>query len=407
MLLMAPIEAAKRTRFMPLLNFLCGLLSQPSGKLRSNDGGIPLEHFTWLLHQEPSRQAPELAVSGAPAVGDDMPLVRRVMRAYAAADAEYAPSASFWDHDLRMLKLDIHNALSTGDEVEAAQLLRNPAETTHFWGFDAICKAPPGQTEPHQFVIQRLNSSVDWKILYALWLQNAVFSLAEAVGARRVTYPEIDPKEAVRPPSVEDVLDVVATTMKVDLVFPNPYPGELGLKTKRGIVGFRALQAVYQAYRIAQLMHGRPNAKILEIGAGLGRTAYFAHQFGITNYTIVDIPLTGAAQGYFLGRTLGAANVRLSGEDNNGSARVKNAFALQDENFDLIVNIDSLTEMSEDTSSYYWEYIQRNTKLLLSINHEFNPKTIQNFYSSKPGITATRYPYWMRKGYVEEVVIFP
>ena len=112
---------------------------------------------------------------------------------------------------------------------------------------------------------------------------------------------------------VDRILDEIEGTLAAPIRFPNPYPGELGLLTvNRGIASFRAIQALYQAWRLGQLSHGQDDFRVLEIGAGLGRTAYFARALGISDYTIVDIPLTNAAQGYFLGRTLGAGNVVLS-----------------------------------------------------------------------------------------------
>jgi hypothetical protein len=74
--------------------------------------------------------------------------------------------------------------------------------------------------------------------------------------------------------------------------WPNPFPSELGLQSRRGVIGFRAIQALYQAWRIAQIAGGKPDFKVMEIGAGLGRTAYFATLFGLKRYTIIDVPLS-------------------------------------------------------------------------------------------------------------------
>jgi len=235
-------------------------------------------------------------------------------------------------------------------------------------------------------------------------------TLAEALGARRVPYLETTSEQvgwhdaALNSPDA--IIDQIDAVLGIELVFPNPYPGEIGLQSKRGIVGFRSIQAIYQAWRIAEIAKRDPGFRVLEIGAGLGRTAYFANLFGIKDYSIVDIPLTNAAQGYFLGRTLGDQAVQLTGEEIIGDVRANIILATNllksDKHFDLIVNIDSWTEMSHETAMSYWDYAKTHTRQILSINHEHNPFTVRSLYETDPSVTATRFPYWMRRGYIEE-----
>ena len=339
-------------------------------------------------------------------VQDDIPLVGRVMTSYKIAMRDFRPSASPWDTGLLDIKKAVCDALSGTNIGDAASVLRDPASSTFFWGFDAIATSPAGEIEPHEFVLHRLNSSVDWQTLYALWVRDALVSFAEVIGARRVAYPETEMGQ----PSpfkygVDEIIDELEVALGIELHFPNPYPNEFGLKSKRGVIGFRAVQSAYQAWRIAQLSEANPDFKVLEIGAGLGRTAYFARLFGVKNYTIVDIPLTNAAQGYFLGRVLGAEQVQLYGEVDIAQLKVipSNAMAI-DETYDLIVNVDSWTELSPDVARYYWDYARKNTNMVLSINHEFNAFTVRDLYSTAPGVKALRFPYCMRRGYIEELL---
>ncbi|WP_027583953.1 putative sugar O-methyltransferase [Bradyrhizobium sp. Ai1a-2] len=313
-----------------------------------------------------------------------------------------------WERDLATIKKEIHDALNGSNTEKAAMILRNPAETTFFWGFDAIAKAPPGAIEPHENVIKQLNKSENWEPLYSLWLMNGLTSVAEALGARRVPYPETDPHQVgvheKTAQSTDQVLDQIEAALTVKLKFPNPFPGELGLASSRGIVGFRSIHAIYQAWRIAQLAKGRPDFRVMEIGAGLGRTAYFANIFGVKDYTIVDIPLSNAAQAYFLGRVLGPDCIRVSGEAGSAQINVMSASDIGPSagRFDLIVNIDSWTEMSRDTAEAYWKFARSATNAVLSINHEHNGFTVRDLYSKDADVTARRFPYWTRRGYVEE-----
>ncbi|MCK1342250.1 hypothetical protein [Bradyrhizobium sp. CW11] len=378
--------------------------------LRSTSSNPELGSFAWLLHSAPPQFSPQLVRSPSLNHGNDLPLVCRVMAAYKRSFEQYRPSGSFWDVSLADLKRDIHDALIGTDRALAAKYLRSPDENTFFWGFDAIAKGPPGTIEPHEYVIKSLNQTEDWQVLYALWLMNGLRSVAEGLGARRVPYVETMPDQVgmhnVSAQTTDQILDQIDRALGLKLLFPNPFPNELGLASNRGILGFRSIHAIYQAWRIAQIAKGRRDFKVMEIGAGLGRTAYFSNMFGVKDYTLLDIPLTNAAQGYFLGRVLGPDAIRLNGEAGPGLLKVMPAsnLATCTEKFDLIVNIDSWTEMSRETADSYWQFARRSTNAVLSINHEHNAFTVRDLYSGDPDVTAIRHPYWTRRGYVEELI---
>lgn len=369
-----------------------------------------LENFVWLLNRMPAGVPPALASSNEPNVPEDFLLIKRVLGAYRYATDEYQASDGGWDTVLFDVKRDVHAALSSGDVDAAAAVLRNPAKNTFFWGFDAIASSPAGEPEPHELVILRLNKCVHSHELYALWLCDGLLSLAEAVGARRADYPEIDIDTTLATRTatynIDSILDDIEAAVGIKLNFPNPFPGELGLPSNRGIIGFRSIQSLYQAWRIAQLANGDSTFRVLEIGAGLGRTAYFAHLLGVTNYTIIDIPLTNAAQGYFLGRVLGPDRVALHYEEQGNRVRVLPATVLTNHNekYDLIVNVDSLTEMPYDVASMYWLFARKSSNAFLSINHEYNPHTVHQLYKEDRSVRAIRYPYPLRRGYLEEFV---
>ncbi|MBI5627068.1 MAG: putative sugar O-methyltransferase, partial [Nitrosomonadales bacterium] len=230
-----------------------------------------------------------------------------------------------------------------------------------------------------------------------------------SVGAVPLDNPETWAASAGKPYDAEDILAKLSKSCWPFSV-PNPFPAEFGLSTSRGIVSYRVPQALYQAWRIKQLVKGIEHPRILEIGAGLGRTAYYAHELGIKDYTIVDIPMTATAQAYFLGRTLGEAQILLDGESSAGASQMikictPQTFMDGEEKYDLIVNIDSLTEMDISTAKDYWQKIKASTKLFLSINHEANPFLVQDLIAEDmPNLDVNRELYWMRRGYVEEVI---
>ena len=359
----------------------------------------------------PSALPPTLDLSLGVNGGDDLALVKRVMHAYRRAAALFVGSQGPWDTSLVALKRPVHDALIGDDVGRAAAVLRDPAASAFFWGFDATATGPAGEPEPHELVLRRL-SRTDWRELYALWICDGLLSLSEAIGARRADYPEIKIDATLEARSrlfdVDAVIDEIERETGVVLNFPNPFPNELGLPSKRGIISFRAVQSVYQGWRVAQFARGNPDFAVLEIGAGLGRTTYFASLFGVKNYTIVDIPLTNAAQGYFLGRVMGDEHVALGDEANKRNLRIVPSADLEnlDGTYNLIVNVDSLTEMPPDVAQRYWNFARKAGCTVLSINHEANSHTVRELYKYEIGARAFRYPYPMRRGYVEEIVSF-
>jgi putative sugar O-methyltransferase len=165
-----------------------------------------------------------------------------------------------------------------------------------------------------------------------------------------------------------------------------------------------AVQALYQTWRITHLLGGALDARIIEIGAGLGRTAFYVRQFGIRDITIIDLPLSAVAQAYFLGRTLGPDAISLFGEHRSG-IRILPPAAFLDaaDQYDLVVNVDAPTEMSSQTARAYCQAIKSRADAFLSINHEANSFTVGEITASAGMRAANRAPYWLRRGYVEEV----
>jgi hypothetical protein len=311
----------------------------------------------WLRHRPDGRVAGAPGVTGAQAA-DDLSLVERVIAAYRASSGTPLGDAnSFWLQTISDIKRPLHDLLMTGSLQSVAQMLRSPAENMLFCGFDSLNAQDARPQDP------------GWQRWMQSWTGDNLLRLAEAVGAWRLEYPEAASRGAVDP---EEVL--------------------------------RAVQALYQAYRIFELIGRRSSARIAEIGGGLGRTAYYARQFGIRNYTIIDLPMTAVAQGYFLGRTLGADAVGLFGESSAGcDVLPPMSFLEGTEKYDLVVNVDSLTEMARDTARAYVEAIRARAAMFLSINHEYNAFSVNDILAESGLHPAARTPYWLRRGYVDEV----
>ena len=150
-------------------------------------------------------------------------------------------------------------------------------------------------------------------------------------------------------------MDAIERTIGTPIDFPNPFPNEFGIRTSRGVASYRTFQSIYQAWRLLRLaeVSGR---RIVEIGPGLGRTAYYARKFGLSNYSTVDLPLGNIAQACFLSRALGEDAIALPGEQAQaGQIKIETPswYLASNETFDIAFNANSLTEMALDNANAY------------------------------------------------------
>jgi hypothetical protein len=234
--------------------------------------------------------------------------------------------------------------------------------------------------------------------------------ILEAVGDTRLDNPEQYHRAKPNFMLVAELLERLDAALGFKVQFPNPYPDECGLKSDRGVISYRVPQALYQAWKISQLVREHRAPRVVEIGAGLGRTAFYARELGVTDYTIVDLPFTNVSQAHFLGTVIGPDVINLIGETRRKDA-IKiitgDGFLANDERYDLVVNVDSFTEIDRKIAERYWSKIETNAPLFLFINHEHNCFTVNEFIKNSSKFKrVNRSYYWMRRGYIEELIEF-
>jgi hypothetical protein len=314
---------------------------------------------------------------------DDTTLVQRIIAAYQASiRTEMGSPGSFWFAALADVKRPIHDALIAGDIPSLQAMLRDPKSTDLFYGFDNLAKSLLGSNAEHA-------SSTH---AYAQLLR-----LCDAIGARRIHNPE-QPDKYPDQPNVDALLERLDAKLGVRTDFPNPFDGEGGVRTSRGMASYRAIHALYQAWRITRIFTGESTSpRVVEIGAGMGRTAFYA---------IIDIPMSAVAQAYFLGRTLGSNSVSLYLEPAGPGIRIlpPSEFFDRQDRYDLVLNVDSWTEMAPDTAVRYIRAAEERSSVIWSVNHEVNDFMVRDLFSSKAAQRVVRSPYWMRDGYVDEML---
>lgn len=350
------------------------------------------------LFHHPSQLVVASAKTSNPAPFDDDEIVNRILKFYQKANNEnLLLGNSMWQSFFDQKHQNIHHILINGKKDQLIPVLRNPGSSDLFYGFDALSLS-----------YRELFSTAEKQHAYALSCLDGMLRLVEALGLSR-----IGSKSSQKVWMADELISLLESKFEKKIPILNPYPDELGAFSSNGIISWRVPQALYQAWRIKGLLKGIEHPKVLEIGAGLGRTAFYANLLGIEDYTIVDIPFTGVSSAYFLARTLGKEKVFLSGEvsekiDRKIKIITPIDFLNGSEKYDLIINVDSLTEMDLQNAIAYLTKIEEVTEFFLSINHENNAFTVRNLIegNKKNILSVERYPYWMRKDYVEEIIKF-
>lgn len=318
----------------------------------------------------------------------------RLHRAYQLAtagfDAAYpAVVTEHWDKNIvGGRRADIRAMLEARDyKKQLRYALSNPINHNLWYGFDGLAR----------------HFAKDVLEVDAYRIHDVLRRFFEAAGAR-MWQEERGPI----PPALENAMVVsgLEEVLGVKLDFPAPYPRMAGIADRRGIIRSRALWGLYLAWRAKQA----GAQTVLELGGGLGYAAHYASLFGITDYTIVDIPLTLVASGHFLALTNGEEKVLLYGEQADG----RQLFRLlppqdfpAEKRFDMVVNMDSFPEFGLAIAREYVEKIKKSTKKFLSINHECEKYTVRELFMDDSDLVSySRHPFWLRKGYVEEFFEF-
>jgi len=329
--------------------------------------------------------------------------IARIIKSYIFSIGQFdTTEASLWNSIIFPKHKSFHESLLAGNIAQTRATLADPTSSDLLYGFyenftesfQAITSAQAGLDGYGQFCMDRL------------------VALATALGACRSWNPEHADATMPAAKTADQVLDAIEHKLGGRLTFPNIFDRNFGLRTSRGLLNDRAVHAIYLVHRINSLCARRHGASILEIGAGLGHSAYYARRLGIDRYTIVDIPITTVCQAYYLMNTLGPEIVALPGEvSRHRHAPVRiwspEEFFGSGEVFDLIANVDSITEMGKGTAHRYVAELGRRTRIFLSINHESNEfrflDLCRDQYRRDPDL---RMQYWLRRGYLEEVIRF-
>lgn len=362
-----------------------------------------LEHTHGLMHSPLSASfAPVRQPSGATAPRS-RDAAERVVRAYHAAIADKAapPAPSMWD-DLTEQRRHFLSALDNRDTPAVQAMLERLFVSPLVHGLGQVHESHPALlAQPMAFLHYQFT--------------DALVSLAEAVGAARVSCMAQDAPSHLRPLNCD--LPPLYDALKQRMGFAPNYSdwcGAFGFELNGDLLTIDSLTHAYAAWRLAQLGAGIAET-VYELGGGYGGLALMAHRAGIGRYSIFDLPWVNALQGYFLIINLPENAIGLCGET-GGNYRVEPYWRLYSQPAaacTFSVNSDSLPEMGHATALDYLHHLRRVTaRAFLSINQEakahFHGVGPQNCVSELVGLAGgfrlrSRQRHWLRQGYVEEV----
>lgn len=296
-----------------------------------------------------------------------------------------------WGSIINDYHQDIIQFINEKDISRILYNLENPKQNNLLYGFDNLAKDIQSPFRIETITEEKLTA--DYFI-----------ALAEYTDVINYIYHESLNSPKKKKININILIDsIIKKKFNKQFFFPNCFIGEKGILTNYGIASLRVPTSIYQALNV--IKYGN---NICEIGPGLGRTAFFANKLGAMKYTLVDLPIPSLCQGYFLLSSCPGEKFIFDNEKKSFEKGFRflnpQTFLKNNEKYDIILNVDSLTEMSEKMANIYLKNFINKTKWFLSINHESNSFTVNNLIKKIPEyklISKSR--SWIRKGYKEEL----
>ncbi|MFA5100591.1 MAG: putative sugar O-methyltransferase [Candidatus Omnitrophota bacterium] len=374
-----------------------------------------LKHYLWVFH---SRSIPALAITfnePGPVTSVDLLLSRRLIAAYKKASADRAlgekSTSRLWSQELKRNCGALIAAVEAGNERELSRLLSSMFTSDFVYGLASGS------------LVEHSKGPLGRKI-WSMKYQDNIVALAEYLGVVRAESTQQGAKGYALKDGLGAVVGMIEQKLGMPVGFPDigaPY----GVKAGKSLITMEHPEHLYVALRLgdaagdhcAGISHP---LRIVEIGAGFGGLAYWIislKRLNVGNYTIVDLPLINIIQGYFLAKAFGPERVSLFGERSGQDilVTVLPNVAYETEikgNFDILVNENSMPEMSDEIVSKYIRFARdRLTGVFFSYNHEAYSVVYGKPQVFVPGIVESvggfqrlsRNASWLRSGYVEEV----
>lgn len=338
---------------------------------------------------------------------EDLVLCQRLIDAYRRATSEAPPPSGMWSHDVfHQRQRALKEELVHGSPRTLAELLASMFRS------DFVLGMAPGSLARER--VRRPHARLSW-----LSSLSKLVALAEAIGAARAENPEQGVVGAPLRPGVESLAAAIEKRLGLSLDFPD-VGAAYGIVVGDRLITPETPEQLYAAARLRDVMEGYVTprgdvARVVEIGGGYGAMAYWLLRMVDAQYVIVDLPIVGVLQGYFLAQALGHDAVSLHGEPAAQVALVPDhALSTVFVPFDVLVNKDSLPEVPHDAAVRYLQWARQScTGVFYSNNQEsaaafdgVEQNVVCELVERVGGFKRVRRDAsWVRRGYVEELFV--
>jgi hypothetical protein len=368
---------------------------------------IPIAHgrgeLAQILHHHAplGMPAPRMAFADITVGAREIQIAERVMQAFNRAMAEQAqqsrlPVRDVWETVAGAFHREFFEVLRAGNATDVATWLASSyrRSLTHGLG--------PGQD------VFNAASTPDGNAAIATICTDRLVALAEALGVLPYENPEQGHWGRNLYVSADQLCAQITNVLGCSMV-PNQAMGYFGIPIPGGLFFARAADHIYAAWRCREL----GARKVAEIGGGLAGVGDFALRLGAESYAVYDLPIMNVIQGYSL--LTAGHTVSLLGEP-DGPVRVRPWWHFASApDADVVVNQDSFPEIDGAFVVGYLKRISRISTFFLSMNQESEAAAtadgrlqhvVGRLVAEAGGLQRiSRAPYWIRKGYVEELYV--
>jgi hypothetical protein len=407
--------------YFSVLKFFVRQLTRPlSFAKRPSVLGIMLRTYLkrpeWLYYpgveMDPVKKFTFTPPSGADAAHDR--LCERLIAAYHLANKENPPlqsASDLWKGIIKKRYQLLLSALEKGDPKALGQVLATMFQGDFMYGISSgALGLDPGYTP-----------------FLRIKMVEELLALAESLGVVRTETPEQGQLGYGMAEGLAGLAQKIERQLGIPIGFPQ-VGGAYGFQIGERLITAESPEHIYVAGRINEAIanHLQPAdqraPRMVEIGAGFGGTAYWLFQLrkhAVSHYTIIDLPMMNACQGFFLASVFGPEKVRLHGEPLLTAPGIEiipphAKERLAQQNFHILINENSMPEMPEAVVREYLAWARtRVSGIFYSYNQEafspvngapqtLVPKAVADVGNYR---RLSRNYSWVRRGYVEEVYL--
>lgn len=247
-----------------------------------------------------------------------------------------------------------------------------------------------------------------------------IVCLAEMMGCLPVEQPEQGRFGENIKCLVDEVVQLIESEMGFPILPPQIEGGLFGLKLRDGILAQRDIFALEAALRLKSITEFTGLSAVGEIGAGIGKAAFWSWKMGVRDYSIFDLPYVSVISAFYLIKALPLKSVVLYGEreiESKNAIKIYPHWCFKDtarKRIEIILNQDSFPEMDDAIVLDYLQTMKwTGVKYFLSLNQEGMERSMS--FERKQGRVCVwtdrvqgfqrihRTKAWTRPGYVEEL----